>query len=104
MNGQKKNCWEFNGCGRQLGGENAYELGVCPASTYVWFDGIHSGKNAGRTCWIIEGTMCGGKRQGSFREKFKVCGVCGFYNSVKAEEGEEMIPSLLLLDKLEENG
>jgi hypothetical protein len=103
VNGGKKNCWEFCECGRQLGGANAYEMGVCPASTYIWFDGIHGGKNAGRTCWIIGGTMCGGNMQGTFNEKFKLCGGCNFYNSVKAEEGGEMIPSVLLLEKTEEN-
>ncbi len=103
MNDGKRNCWEFKRCGRQLGGPNAYEMGVCPASTYVWFDGLHGGRNAGRTCWIISGTMCNGEVQRNFTEKFKVCGRCAFYNSVKEEEGGQMIPSMLLLEKMEEN-
>jgi hypothetical protein len=101
MNEPKKNCWEFLNCGRELGGAVAYELGVCPASTYVWFDGYHGGKNAGRTCWIISGTMCYGEVQKSFHEKLKICGRCEFYNIVKKEEGEEIIPTVLLLRRYE---
>ncbi len=97
----KKNCWEFHECGRELGGKNAFELGVCPVATYIWFDGLHSGRNAGRTCWIVAGTMCGGKVHGSFAEKIRDCGKCDFYNKVKEEEGGSMIPSVLLLRKLE---
>jgi hypothetical protein len=74
-----------------------------PASTYVWFDGIHGGRNAGRTCWVIGGTMCDGEVQGNFADKFKICGICAFYNSVKEQEGECMIPSMLLLEKMEGN-
>lgn len=97
------NCWDFLDCGRELGGRNAYEMGVCPAATFVWFDGLHGGKNAGRTCWIIGGTMCYGKVQGSFDEKFKECGKCEFYRTVREKEGENMIPSLLLLEKMEQH-
>ncbi len=104
MDKPKKNCWEFLRCGRELGGGHAYELGVCPASTYVWFDGYHRGRNAGRTCWIISGTMCNGEVQNSFEEKLKMCGRCAFYTSVKIEEGEEIIPSHLLLKKIEQDG
>ncbi|GBD98556.1 hypothetical protein BMS3Abin07_00576 [bacterium BMS3Abin07] len=57
----KRNCWEFKGCGREPGGKNAEGLGVCPAATYERLDGIHRGKNGGRVCWIIAGTMCGGR-------------------------------------------
>ncbi len=27
------NCWEFKGCGREEGGRNAHERGICPAYT-----------------------------------------------------------------------
>jgi len=30
---KKKNCWEFMKCGREPGGVNAIELGVCRAAT-----------------------------------------------------------------------
>jgi len=103
MDEKKINCWEFLRCGRELGGINAYELGVCPVSTYVWFDGLHGGRNAGRTCWVIGGTMCHGNIQKSFDEKFRGCGKCDFYLSVREAEGKEMIPSVLLLNKMEDN-
>jgi len=99
----KKNCWEHRKCGRELGGDKAFAMGACPVSTYTWFDGYHGGKNGGRTCWIIGGTMCGGEVHGSFEEKFKVCGKCSFYHAVKEEEGNEMIPSVHLLQKLEDH-
>lgn len=99
----KKNCWEYQDCGRELGGKRAYELGVCPASTYIWLDGFHGGRNAGRACWIVAGTMCNGEVRGTFAEKHKSCGKCEFYNMVKAEEGEGMTPTVVLLKQMEEH-
>ena len=64
------NCWEFKKCGRQPGGAKTQELGECPASTNVKADGMNSGKNGGRSCWAIAGTLCGGKVQGSFVSSF----------------------------------
>ncbi len=95
------NCWEFKQCGRELGGTNAFELGVCPASTYIWFDGLHGGRNAGRACWVVPATMCGGVVQGDFYAKIRECGKCGFYWSVKEQEGAAMVPPMLLLRKLD---
>jgi hypothetical protein len=69
----KANCWEVKKCGREAGGKNARELGICPATTDTRLHGVHEGKNAGRACWILAGTLCGGKLQGSFGEKFKNC-------------------------------
>lgn len=80
------NCWEFMECGRQVGGMNTPTLGVCPASTQKSLDGVHGGKNAGRACWVIAGTFCGGKIQGTFAEKERNCLSCEFYRSVKNEE------------------
>lgn len=81
-----KNCWEFKGCGRQKGGKREKELGACPAAVECKLNGIHKGTNAGRACWIVAGTMCGGKVQGSFAEKFADCTACDFYSHVKNEE------------------
>jgi hypothetical protein len=44
-----------------------------------------------------------GKVEGSFREKIKICGMCDFCHLMKEQEGEGMIPSMLLLKKVEEN-
>lgn len=93
----KQNCWEFMKCGRQLGGMNVLEFGVCPASTLKNLNGIHSGSNAGRACWAVAGTMCHGAPQGTFAKKMKSCGRCPFYVLVKKEE-EDRVATILLLE------
>jgi hypothetical protein len=97
---KKLNCWEFKKCGRQPGGEKAKELGVCPATIYEELDGIHDGDNAGRSCWILAGTMCGGKVQGTFAQKYENCELCDFFRSVKEEEGPAYQLSIVLLNKV----
>jgi len=82
----KMNCWEFKKCGRQPGGHKAAELGICPATTYQELDGTHGGKNAGRACWSIAGSLCGGKIQGTYAQKLHNCWRCEFMNAVKKEE------------------
>jgi len=82
----KKNCWEHKKCGRQPGGSKAAELGVCPVTTYKELDGAHEGQNAGRACWAIAGSLCGGKIQGTYAQKLHNCWRCDFMNAVKAEE------------------
>ncbi len=89
------NCWEYKKCGREAGGLLADELGICPCSVDEKSDGINRGENAGRICWAITGTMCEGKIQGSFAEKFKGCGLCDFYIKVKEEEGVNFIPTIV---------
>lgn len=82
-----QNCWEFKHCGREVGGAKAAELGVCPAATDTSVDGLNSGKNGGRICWIIAGTVCDGEVQGTFAQKIPACMACDFFKKVKAEEG-----------------
>ena len=94
---KKLNCWEFKKCGRELGGENAFVLGVCPAAIHVFLDSIHDGTNAGRSCWAIAGTMCHGKVQGTFAQKMQDCRDCDFYLAVKKEEGKNLQITLSLL-------
>ena len=83
----KSNCWEFKKCGREPGGPKVAELGLCPAATELRTNGMNSGKNGGRTCWAITGTLCGGKIQGTFAAKLANCMVCEFYQLVGREEG-----------------
>lgn len=64
------NCWEFKKCGREEGGINASELGVCPAYP-----------DNGNQCGRIPGTLCDGKVQGSFSMKLAGCVKCDFYQS-----------------------
>lgn len=87
MMADKKNCWEYMKCGREPGGKNVLESGVCPAAVSTSHDGINSGSCAGRFCWAVAGTMCDGKIQGSFAEKRKSCTQCHFYKQVRAQEG-----------------
>lgn len=81
------NSWEYMKCGREQGGEKAQELGVCPASTEKRLDKIHGGKNAGRSCWAVAGTLCGGTAQGTFAKKEHNCLACEFYKLVCREAG-----------------
>ncbi len=92
----KKNCWEIKGCGRQPGGGKVNELGICPAATEEGYDGINGGKNAGRYCWAVAGTLCKGEIQGTFARKFRNCLACPFYLEVEREEGRAFV--LLLED------
>jgi hypothetical protein len=85
---EKKNCWEFMNCGRHPGGPRSQELGICPVSTHDELHGAHGGKNAGRACWVIAGTLCGGKVQGAFAQKLSNCWRCDFFNEVKREEDD----------------
>lgn len=83
----KMNCWELKKCGREPGGAKAGDLGVCPAAEDTESNGINSGKNAGRICWAIAGTFCGGKVQGEFAQKQVSCMVCEVFKQIKREEG-----------------
>jgi hypothetical protein len=97
---RKLNCWEFKKCGRQPQGHHELDLGVCPAATENALDDIHEGTNSGRACWVVSGTFCQGKVQGTFAQKFKNCEVCDFYQQVRREEGGCFKFSAVLLAKL----
>jgi hypothetical protein len=96
----KLNCWEFKNCGREPGGKNAETSGVCPATAENRLHGVHDGTNAGRACWILAGTLCGGSVQGHFGEKYKNCRQCAFYAQVKSEEGMNFTLSPVLISKI----
>jgi len=83
----KQNCWEYKKCGREPNGLKVAEFGVCPAALETRTDGINFGKNGGRSCWAITGTLCGGSVQGSFAVKLGNCLKCEFYQLVGLEEG-----------------
>ena len=91
----KLNCWQHMGCGREPGGEKAEELGVCPAATEKRLEGVNDGNNGGRTCWVIAGTMCNGKPQGTFADKFRDCAKCEFFLMVRNEQGEDFVIATL---------
>jgi hypothetical protein len=87
----KVNCWEFGRCGRQPGGKNTDQLGVCPAAAARQFDGINGGNAAGRSCWAVAGTLCTGEVQGTFAKKFGSCLMCSFYREVERQEGGSFV-------------
>jgi len=82
----KANCWDYKKCGREPGGPKESELGACPVVTYTALNGVHSGKNAGRACWVVTGSLCGGKVQGHEEQKRKACWECDFFKFVEKEE------------------
>ena len=94
----KQNCWEFKQCGRQPGGAKVSEMGVCPSATTKEADTCNSGRNAGRICWAVAGTFCGGKVQGTAAQKRCSCMSCDFYYKVKEEEGS----SFQIMRKIEQ--
>lgn len=94
------NCWEFKNCGRQPGGAKTAQLGVCTAATERRIDGVNRGKNGGRGCWALAGTLCGGVVQGTFATKLTNCKACEFYNLVKAEEGMGMVMATAILNRV----
>lgn len=101
---KKQNCWEFKKCGRSPGGEKEKELGICPVTVEPRVDGTHGGKNGGRVCWLIAGTLCEGKVQGTFADKIGDCLIdCDFYKKVKEEEGENLEFSGDVICKLRPN-
>jgi len=91
----KQNCWDYTDCGR--GPKPTSPDGLCPAAVEVRLNGAHGGLNAGRSCWVVAGTMCGGERQGSFARKLDGCAECGFYQQVRSDEFPKfkLAPSLL---------
>ena len=101
---KRMNCWEVKACGRQPGGENTEAHGVCPAALLNEFDGVNRGERAGRFCWAVAGTLCGGKVQGTSAAKLMKripcefpmqaqaakllnCIFCEFLKQVQEEEG-----------------
>jgi len=60
-------CWEFKKCGRERDRS-------CPAVL----------EDAGRRCWLVAGTLCGGKVQGDYAAKIGNCKQCDFYVKLKA--------------------
>ncbi len=77
----KENCWEFKKCGR----ERPNVMGVCPAAAETKAHGVNGGKNAGRVCWAVAGTLCDGTVQGTYAQKLMTCIECDFRLKVREE-------------------
>ena len=78
------NCWEFQKCGREIGGAKAAQRGVCPAYP-----------DNGRSCATTAGTFCQGVVQGSVAMKMSTCRRCDFFNS----EHYLRIPTIVVGEK-----
>lgn len=89
MSGRIDNCWQYMKCGREPGGTKVDELGVCPATVDTSYDKINRGVNAGRICWAVAGTFCGGIVQGKFADKRKSCIRCDFFKLVRSQEEKD---------------
>jgi len=74
-------------CGREPGGAKARRLGTCPAAVDTTFHGFNQGINAGRLCWLVAGTFCGGMVQGTYAKKYVACRKCNFYQKLHSDEG-----------------
>lgn len=66
----KAPCWTFMQCKRDINSEMK-----CPA--YPHF---------GRVCWVVAGTFCEGKVQGTFAQKYENCTKCDFYKKATKNE------------------
>jgi two-component system NtrC family sensor kinase len=64
-------CWEYMKCGRDKDATMK-----CPAYS-----------NFGRVCWVVAGTFCEGKVQGTFAQKYEDCRKCDFYQMLKKQRG-----------------
>lgn len=64
------NCWEYMKCGR-----NRDSALKCPAFPHF-----------GRICWVVAGTYCEGKVQGTFAQKCENCKKCEYYQFAKKEQ------------------
>ncbi len=100
MTRKKLNCWEVMKCGRGPGEILSNKLKICPVAIEKRLDGKHGGRQAGRACWVVAGTFCGGKVQGTFAKKFNACKTCIFYKQVVEEEGDNFHKPFILLKQL----
>jgi len=103
MSKKKMNCWEYKQCRRETQDLISLHVGKCPAVLENNLNGIHGGRNAGRSCWTVPGTLCNNRVQGSFASKNKTCYLCEFYQLVKREEGEDFIHAKEILSLMGEH-
>ncbi|MCX6354098.1 MAG: hypothetical protein NTZ78_04225 [Candidatus Aureabacteria bacterium] len=97
---KKINCWEFMKCGREPGGANVKDHGLCPAAAEVCAEGLNCGRCGGRACWAIAGTCCGKEVEGTYAKQKGNCIHCEFFKNVVAEEGEKYHTSLEIWKRL----
>ena len=96
----KKNCWEFKNCGKQSGSKHSGEKGECITASMSMYDGINGGRNGGRVCWMIAGTVCDDERQDTFSHKVESCAKCDFYEAIREEEGANLDIPLEIVENI----
>ena len=79
MVSKKQNCWEYMKCGREPGGKEVAELGICRAAADEFFHGMNGGKNGGRVCFSVAGTFSKNVAQCSCLDKIASCKDCSFF-------------------------
>ena len=84
----KLNCWDCKNCGRNPGGVNVDERGVCPASIETKADRLNNGINGGRACWAIKNILCDEVIQKVFAVRLAKCLKCDFFQLVSDEEAD----------------
>ena len=97
---EHQNCWEYNKCGKGPNGFNGGKTDICPAASETRLNGVHGGTNGGRACWVVAGTLCQGKVQGVFVQKYTTCQDCDFYKKVQRESFTHFQVSVSLLQRL----
>ncbi|MDM8545534.1 hypothetical protein QUF61_03475 [Candidatus Venteria ishoeyi] len=97
----KMNCWEYKQCGREAGGYKVEDLGICPVTQENRTDTVNHGKNGGRSCWAIPGSLCENRVQGNYVEKLDHCMQCQFYKLILREEGMDFQIGSDILKRLE---
>ncbi|MBU1702542.1 MAG: hypothetical protein KJ970_06890 [Candidatus Eisenbacteria bacterium] len=85
------NCWELKKCGREPGGFQVDDLGVCPAAAAAWEPSSDKGDRS-RHCWDIAGTLSGGIVEGSFAVKLMNCAVCDVFLTIQQVERLKPLP------------
>jgi len=89
----KINCWDYKNCGRTIKDRNAKAPAICPAFSHTALNGINGGKNGGRSCWLIPGTLCGRRIQRSCVTKSLACSLCDFKRFVLREGNPDCMVS-----------
>lgn len=90
---KRQNCWEFWEYDLRKSLTESPTCRKCPAVVDMRLDGVHGGRNAGRACWVVPGTLCGGELHGEYQEKKKTCMSCDFFRSVRSHEEPFFIPA-----------
>ena len=60
---KKPNCWEFMRCGKGPSRDGKGKCNSCPVANNTSANGLNSGINGGRICWIIAESCDNGKVQ-----------------------------------------